>query len=120
MTRRLSRAARRAIFARQGGVCPVCRTLIDPYSIFDIDHIQALGLGGGNDRDNLRAVHPWCHRPKSAVEKTATAKADRLAKGRAAHDEALRTRTKPPNAKQRARARMDAYNREFGVAPRQE
>ncbi len=61
------RAKARAV-ADSGGVCQLCGQGLDPAapkntpSGTEVDHITPLSAGGQPyDRDNLRAVHRWCH-----------------------------------------------------------
>ena len=114
--RSLSRAARAEILYAQEGRCAICGRNIHPYGNFQIDHAHALGLAGADDDDNLRAVHEDCHKKKTKRDVKDMGKQERLARARAAHDEAMARGKRRPNAKERAKAKMDARNRETLVS----
>lgn len=91
--------ARAAVFARDKGVCAVCRTDTEavrlellampakrrramatklgyPYhrlrcSLWDCDHVRPVALGGGESGlNNLQTLCPRCHHRKTAVQTT--------------------------------------------------
>ena len=59
-------ATREAIFRRQRGTCPVCRTRLDPRR-FEVHHVEPHADGGETKIENLAAVQPMCH-PKTDQE----------------------------------------------------
>jgi hypothetical protein len=63
--RNVSQATRSEIFAAQTGLCADCG---DRLTRFEVDHRTPLFLGGSNDRENLAAVCPPCHRAKCLGE----------------------------------------------------
>ena len=113
------RAEREAIRERQDGICPLCGKRIEPYAKFEIDHEWAKGRGGPDTDDNKRAVHAACHTEKTKGDVKEIAKTKRQAAKHEAHEEAIRTRTKRPNAKERQRRKW-AERRLMPLAPRQE
>lgn len=116
---KLTRASREYILDEQGSKCPLCLEVISRYSDFQIDHAHALGLGGSNDRDNLRAVHSACHKVKTKSDVGKIAKVARNAEKQRRHLEAMEAGGHPPNAKERALARMRERQAE-PIAQRQE
>lgn len=76
--RRPTAKQRREIHARQSGLC-ACGCGRPLGSRWDVDHAHALGLGGGNESDNLVGLSVACHKSKTARDKAGMAKADRLA-----------------------------------------
>lgn len=61
--RRMTPARRERIFSAHDGVCAICHEPIS--GRYEIDHAVPLGLGGADGDDNLRPVHPECHRAKT-------------------------------------------------------
>lgn len=120
LRRRLTRFKRAQILARQDGRCALCDELIDIYSIYEIDHAWALGLGGGNEDDNLRAVHVACHKTKTVGDIGRIAKVKRGAEKHERHLTAMMKRARSPNARQRLMAKWAERRRENLVAERQE
>ncbi len=116
---KLTPAERRAILYGQDCACGLCHGQVHPFGYFEVDHAVALGLGGEDGGDNLVAVHQTCHKAKTKTDVKAIAKADRAGKSHAEHLEALRTRTRRPNKKQRTKQKWDA-RRVAPLAPRQE
>jgi 5-methylcytosine-specific restriction endonuclease McrA len=62
------RIARALAIRDAGGQCQLCAGALDPTAVkntpnaTEVDHIHPLIYGGDPyDRDNLRAVHRWCH-----------------------------------------------------------
>ena len=115
----ISRLERGAILAHQNYSCPLCHLWISPYEDFEIDHEWAKGRGGPDTDDNKRAVHRSCHTEKTKGDVKAIAKTKRQAAKHEAHEKAMRTRTKRPNAKERIRARMAMHDRAMLLAERQ-
>ena len=115
----LSRTVRGAILARQDYECPLCHKAISPYENFEIDHEWAKGRGGPDTDDNKRALHRSCHTEKTKGDVKAIAKTKRQAAKHEAHEEAMRTRTRRPNAKERQRRKW-VERRLMPLAPRQE
>jgi 5-methylcytosine-specific restriction endonuclease McrA len=74
--RKMTRARAAAIFLREQGRCYICskklRIGVDKYQI---EHPEALCLGGSDDDADLRVVCDDCHKPKTKAD--AAAKADR-------------------------------------------
>lgn len=78
--RAFSQKLRLKILCRQNGLCTICGYAIRN-GVFDIDHIAALCHEGTNDEDNLRAVHPSCHKAKTEHDVQALKKVTRLKVG---------------------------------------
>lgn len=72
-------ASRRArLFARDGGICSICKRKIQAGEPYEIDHILAWALTFRDDDDNLTTVHKSCHREQKTGGDVATiAKAKR-------------------------------------------
>ena len=49
---------------KQGYRCALCRIPFGPGERMERDHIIPRRHGGTDDLDNLRLVHPWCHRQR--------------------------------------------------------
>lgn len=73
-----SKKMRQAIAALQGDLCAACEDPLGEH--FDIDHINPLALTGTNNLENLVALHPECHAPKTKKDVKAIAKARRIGK----------------------------------------
>lgn len=52
----------------QKGRCGICKNLFLPNDIIERDHITPLALGGKNQRNNVHAVHRYCHLEKTGKE----------------------------------------------------
>lgn len=65
------------IISRQGHVCARCAEKV---SVFEIDHVVPLELGGADEDDNLQALCGKCHRAKTGADIQRIAKARRQAK----------------------------------------
>ena len=74
--KKFAKPVREAVLQRQDGLCAACEARI--FGRYDIDHIRALELGGTNDLSNLVALHPECHRPKTARDVKAISKCRRI------------------------------------------
>lgn len=61
--------------------CPICRSEVS-VSDAEWDHWIPLELGGSNEVDNFRGLHPPCHKEKTRQDVKAIAKARRLRKKR--------------------------------------
>jgi 5-methylcytosine-specific restriction enzyme A len=65
------KALSRSIRARDKGVCWICRTR----GADATDHLRPKAYGGTDQPANLAAIHdrvwPHCHRPKTALDRTA-------------------------------------------------
>ena len=50
----------------QGGICPLCETVIERAILgaFHVDHIIPFTRGGGYEQDNLQVTHPSCNMSK--------------------------------------------------------
>lgn len=78
MTRKpLTRSQRAKLFETNGGLCHLCLLRIQAGERWDVEHIQALGLGGTDDITNMKPAHVKCHQGKTSGEQTIMAKADR-------------------------------------------
>jgi len=73
-------AVKARIIARQGGICACgCGVKLGMAGErIDMDHTQALILGGANDEANLRALRYPCHRAKTALDVAQKAKEARV------------------------------------------
>lgn len=64
---KISRAARLAIYERDGWTCQICTEAVDPAvdpnSTWGatLDHITPKARGGSDDPSNLRLAHRWCN-----------------------------------------------------------
>ncbi len=117
---RVTQAQAREIWGGQKGICPLCKRDIHPAEKFEVDHAVALGLGGSNAPDNLRAVHNTCHKNKSAVDVKGIAKADRLRKSHEAHLKAMAGGEKRVSKKEKTRLTIAERDREMRLTDRQE
>ncbi len=72
----ISKTRRARVFQSNGGVCHLCSGKIMPGEEWEVEHVQARGLGGSDDDDNLRPAHSHCHKSKSRAERSIMAKAD--------------------------------------------
>lgn len=57
---RISPSLRRAVYARDGGVCQLCLKPVNWYS-FACDHIKPVAHGGSTVLANLRLTHRRCN-----------------------------------------------------------
>ena len=77
--RKMTRQRAAAIFLREQGQCYVCgrqlRVGVDKY---DIEHPEALILGGSDDDADLRVICKDCHKPKTKADAAARAQRDRI------------------------------------------
>ena len=64
--RQVSESLKKVIAASQKWACAHCQQLLP--ATYEVDHIKALYLGGTNERDNLQALCPNCHRAKGVEE----------------------------------------------------
>lgn len=62
----LSEKTKRIVAASQKWKCASCRLILTAF--FEVDHVHALALGGGNERKNLQALCPSCHRAKTYAD----------------------------------------------------
>ena len=58
------RATRQRIWARDQGICWVCRQA----GATEVDHIKPVSQGGTHDDRNLALIHVTCHKRKTAAE----------------------------------------------------
>lgn len=56
--------SRRQIFDRDGGICWVCKKLVD-FDKWDLDHIMPIVVGGADIPDNVAVAHPSCNRRRN-------------------------------------------------------
>jgi len=75
--RKMTKARVAKIFLAANGVCHICGCQIrgEPY---EIEHPDALSLGGSDDDADLRPVHVRCHKGKTAAEAPVRAERNRL------------------------------------------
>lgn len=66
------------IFVACNGKCYLCGNQIRPGEGWDVEHPDALALGGSDKDDDLRVAHVRCHKAKTAQDRAAIAKRDRL------------------------------------------
>lgn len=93
--RRLTQRQKQAIIDRQDGDCFLCETPLS--GPVEFDHVQALGLCGEDDLENICAVHARpCHLNKTRDDRGRIAKADRQ---RRAHEEGRGRKPKGPKIK---------------------
>ncbi|MBK1725213.1 group II intron maturase-specific domain-containing protein [Thiocystis violacea] len=52
----------KSLWLRQGGICPICKQIIQPDGEQAVHHVVAQTLGGKDTLDNLRLLHGNCHR----------------------------------------------------------
>jgi RNA-directed DNA polymerase len=52
------------LLQRQEYRCALCRIQFTPGEDMETDHINLKSQGGTDDPNNLRLVHPWCHRQR--------------------------------------------------------
>lgn len=76
--KKFSPAVRRQVLQAQEGRCTACDEAI--FGRYDVDHVIALELGGTNDVSNLVALHPECHKAKTADDVGRIAKCKRIEK----------------------------------------
>jgi 5-methylcytosine-specific restriction enzyme A len=76
----ISGEAKKRVVDRQNGLCALCTRELGPSLKPEFDHEIPLGLGGKNRESNIRALCPECHKPKTASDKAAIAKAKRISK----------------------------------------
>jgi hypothetical protein len=60
---------KKIVAAEQKWTCALCTHLLPAQ--FEVDHVTALYLGGTNERANLQALCPNCHRSKTVEEELA-------------------------------------------------
>jgi hypothetical protein len=63
--RKISRAKRALVIARDGLICGICSEQVEPHDVH-IDHIKPVSLGGGNELENLQVAHSRCNIKKGA------------------------------------------------------
>ena len=56
------------LIKEQKGLCGICGKHFLPHNIIERDHIIPKALGGLNRRNNVHAVHNYCHRQKTNVD----------------------------------------------------
>lgn len=99
-TKRLkfSKKQRLELFVKHEGRCYLCEMTIRPGEAWDVEHVLAVALGGGNDSDNLRPVHAnaKCHKAKTKADIGMIRKADRI---KAKHFGAAKSKGSIPGSK---------------------
>ena len=66
------------VFARAKGICHLSGAKIQAGQRWDVEHIRPLALGGEHRETNMAPALVEPHREKTAEEKTAISKADRI------------------------------------------
>jgi hypothetical protein len=64
--RLVSESLKKIVAAEQKWACAHCQQLLP--ATYEVDHKVALYIGGTNERDNLQALCPNCHRKKTVEE----------------------------------------------------
>jgi len=91
--RKMTRARAAAIFLREQGRCYLCtRKLVAGVDGYQIEHPQALALGGSDNDADLRVVCTDCHKPKTKQDAAAKAERDRTVTKAWVREEAPRLR----------------------------
>ena len=62
--------SRRKIYLSQEGKCAWCQTLISPFDIVEVDHIQPKAFNGKDKYNNLQILHRHCHIEKTRMERS--------------------------------------------------
>ena len=96
----ISKAVRRQVYERDGGICYLCALPIPDGARFDVDHEIARELGGADDISNYRPAHPECHRLKSKRDVALIAKSNRIRRN--ADPETRRTTRHPIRSRKAA------------------
>lgn len=74
----ITKAQRVECWDKSGGICHICRVVIDPRKQkWEAEHIIPLGLKGGKTWPNLQPAHVDCHKVKTAKDKGDIAQAVR-------------------------------------------
>lgn len=76
--RKMTKARAARIFLRENGICCICGVQIRPGEAYEIEHPDALALGGSDDDADLKPVHYRCHKIKSKRDAGQKAKRDRI------------------------------------------
>lgn len=67
MSRQVSLTLRRLVVQREGSRCEYCRMHEgDSFLPFEIDHINSIKHGGGNEPENLAYASPHCNQHKGS------------------------------------------------------
>ena len=56
----VERIDRGRVFERDGGICGICHTPVDPHR-WHLDHIKEIHRGGVHSYANVRVSHPRCN-----------------------------------------------------------
>jgi RNA-directed DNA polymerase len=56
------------LIREQKGRCGICKEYLLPDDIIERDHIIPKALGGKNRRNNVQAVHRYCHLNKTKMD----------------------------------------------------
>jgi 5-methylcytosine-specific restriction protein A len=74
----MSKARRLRLFARDGGMCHLCKRKVLAGEDYELDHIIPWALAFNDEDDNLRVAHKTCHRTdKTGSDVARIAKAKR-------------------------------------------
>lgn len=65
------------IFLAHDGTCEICGVRIRQGEAWEVEHREALSLGGSDDDANCYPVHLACHKGKTRSDAKAKAKRDR-------------------------------------------
>jgi 5-methylcytosine-specific restriction endonuclease McrA len=109
----LTKKIRAEVLERAGGICEICKAVIE--GRFDVDHRIALHHGGGDDDRNWRPLHPECHKEKTRLDSKVSAKIRRIEKKRAGPKKPSRLKSRgfPKSLKKKMNGRVskrDAAN----------
>jgi 5-methylcytosine-specific restriction endonuclease McrA len=63
----------RTVFARDNGICGICKIRVDHMSPWEIDHIVPICKGGEHSYANVQLAHRKCNRSKAAKVLAASA-----------------------------------------------
>jgi 5-methylcytosine-specific restriction endonuclease McrA len=93
--------------------CPVCRTAVGVNDA-EWDHQIPLELGGSNEVENFRGLHPDCHKIKTRQDVKSIAKARRIRKKRLGLAKPKKAIPSRPFAKRKKRERLSKHQQVLG------
>jgi hypothetical protein len=106
--RKMTKARAANIFLVNNGRCYLCGLQIRDGEPWEVEHPDALSLGGSDDDADLRPVHVRCHKGKTAAEAPVRAKRnDLITKGYVGNKRKSRWPSRPFPKRQK---RMEATN----------
>ena len=56
----------KVVFARDKGMCGICKSSVAPDSKWEVDHVIPISKGGAHSYDNVQLSHRKCNRAKWA------------------------------------------------------